>query len=94
VLLGAVGLPELNAADVRPEHGSAPDIAGRGLANPAAMLRSAALMLQHGLVRPEAAAARLSVAVDTTLRETPTRDLGGTATTDEFTAGVVALLDR
>jgi 3-isopropylmalate dehydrogenase len=76
-----------------PVHGSAPDIAGRGVANPAAMLRSAALMLEHGLGRPELAA-RLSHAVDTTLDELPTPDLGGTATTDEFTSGVLGLLNR
>ena len=38
-----------------PVHGSAPDIAGRGIANPAAMLRSTALMLEHGFGRPEPA---------------------------------------
>ena len=76
-----------------PVHGSAPDIAGSGTANPAAMLRSTALMLEHGLGRPELGA-RLAVAVDTALTETPTQDLGGTATTDEFTAFVIAQLDR
>jgi 3-isopropylmalate dehydrogenase len=76
-----------------PVHGSAPDIAGRGTANPVAMLRSTALMLEHGIGRPEPAA-RLSAAVDIALTEMPTQDLGGTATTDEFTAGVLALLGR
>jgi len=76
-----------------PVHGSAPDIAGRGIANPAAMLRSTALMLEHGLGRPEPAAS-LAAAVDTALTESPTQDLGGTATTDEFTAFVLAQLDR
>jgi 3-isopropylmalate dehydrogenase len=71
-----------------PVHGSAPDIAGRGIANPAAMLRSAALMLAHGVDRP-AEAARLEAAVDTTLASTPTPDLGGTATTTEFADAVV-----
>src|SRR5207247_8661026 len=54
-----------------PVHGSAPDIAGRGTANPAAMLRSAALMLEHGLALP-AEARRLSTAVDTALDPAPT----------------------
>jgi 3-isopropylmalate dehydrogenase len=71
-----------------PVHGSAPDIAGRGIANPAAMLRSAALMLAHGVDRP-AEAARLEAAVDTALASTPTPDLGGTATTTEFADAVV-----
>jgi 3-isopropylmalate dehydrogenase len=66
-----------------PVHGSAPDIAGRGIANPAAMLRSTALMLAHGLGRPEEAAG-LEAAVDRALAEAPTPDLGGSATTSEF----------
>ena len=65
-----------------PVHGSAPQIAGQGIANPAAMLRSVALMLRHGLDRPDEADA-LERAVDTALREAPTPDLGGTATTGE-----------
>ena len=71
-----------------PVHGSAPDIAGRGVANPAAMLRSAALMLAHGLDLPEEAA-RLEAAVDGALASTPTQDLGGTATTSEFVDAVL-----
>ncbi|HXV33684.1 MAG TPA: 3-isopropylmalate dehydrogenase [Gaiellaceae bacterium] len=74
-----------------PVHGSAPDIAGRGIANPAAMLRSAALMLAHGLGAPEEAA-RLEAAVDGALATTPTPDLGGTATTSEFVDSVLAAL--
>ena len=66
-----------------PVHGSAPQIAGRGVANPAAMLRSVALMLRHGLDRPGEADA-LERAVDDALAETPTADLGGTATTREL----------
>jgi 3-isopropylmalate dehydrogenase len=72
-----------------PVHGSAPDIAGKGIANPAAMLRSVALMLEHGLGRPEEACA-LDAAVDRALETTPTPDLGGTATTGEFTDAVLA----
>ncbi len=71
-----------------PVHGSAPDIAGRGLANPAAMLRSAALMLAHGLDRPEESA-RLEAAVDDALAAAPTPDLGGTATTSGFVDSVL-----
>jgi len=65
-----------------PVHGSAPQIAGRGIANPAAMLRSLALLLSHGLGRFDEAAA-LEKAVDTALAEAPTPDLGGTSTTSD-----------
>jgi 3-isopropylmalate dehydrogenase len=71
-----------------PVHGSAPDIAGRGIANPAAMLRSTALMLAHGLGEPEQAR-RLEAAVDGALLAAPTPDLGGTATTAELTDAVL-----
>jgi 3-isopropylmalate dehydrogenase len=72
-----------------PVHGSAPDIAGRGIANPLAMFLSAALMLRHGLGSPQEAAA-LESAVDRALQgglRTP--DLGGDATTAEATQAVL-----
>ena len=72
-----------------PVHGSAPQIAGRGIANPAAMLRSVALMLRHGLGRPDDASA-LERAVDETLDDVKTADLGGTATTREVGHAVLA----
>jgi 3-isopropylmalate dehydrogenase len=72
-----------------PVHGSAPDIAGQGIANPAATLRSVALMLEHGLGRPAEARA-LDAAVDTALETTPTPDVGGSATTGDFEAAVLA----
>ena len=74
-----------------PVHGSAPDIARRGIANPAAMLRSTALLLEHALAMPEEAR-RLERAVEEVMRERPTPDLGGTATTTEFGAGVLERL--
>jgi 3-isopropylmalate dehydrogenase len=74
-----------------PVHGSAPQIAGCGIANPAAMLRSVALMLAHGLGRPEDARA-LEAAVDETLAVVRTPDLGGSATTKQVTDAVVAEL--
>ena len=86
---GGLGLaPSASLADdgpgiFEPVHGSAPDIAGLGIANPAAMLRSTALMLDHGLRRPDEAR-RLEAAVDAALVSSPTPDLGGTATTGEF----------
>ncbi len=76
-----------------PVHGSAPDIAGRGTANPAAMLRSVALMLEHGLGR-RGPARRLDAAVDAALERVPTPDLGGTGTTAEMTAAVAQELGR
>jgi 3-isopropylmalate dehydrogenase len=74
-----------------PVHGSAPDIAGQGVANPAAMLRSTALMLEHGLGRPDEAGA-LEAAVDEALAAAPTRDLGGRATTAQFGDAVLRAL--
>jgi 3-isopropylmalate dehydrogenase len=74
-----------------PVHGSAPDIAGRGIANPAAMLRSTALMLEHGLGRSDEARA-LEAAVDQALAAAPTPDLGGGATTAELGDAVIRAL--
>ncbi len=72
-----------------PVHGSAPDIAGRGVANPLAMFLSAAMMLRHGLAREEAAA-RIESAVDRALDAgLRTGDLGGTATTAAATRAVL-----
>jgi 3-isopropylmalate dehydrogenase len=75
-----------------PVHGSAPQIAGRGIANPAAMLRSVALLLVHALDRPDDAAA-LEHAVDVALAEAPTPDLGGTNTTRDMGDAVLRALD-
>jgi 3-isopropylmalate dehydrogenase len=74
-----------------PVHGSAPDVAGRGIANPAAMLRSTALLLEHAFGRPDEAAA-LEAAVDRALADAPTPDLGGGATTREFTDAALTAL--
>ena len=72
-----------------PVHGSAPDIAGTGAANPLAMFLSAAMMLRHGLAL-EAQAAAVESAVDRALAEgLRTRDLGGAATTAEATQAVL-----
>ena len=75
-----------------PVHGSAPQIAGQGVANPAAMLRSVALMLRHSLDRPDEARA-LEQAVDGALTEAPTIDLGGTASTRELGDAVLRRMD-
>jgi isocitrate dehydrogenase (NAD+) len=73
-------------------HGSAPDIAGRGLANPTALLLSACMLLEQ--VGETAAAARIRAAVSAVLAEGAhvTRDLGGTAGTEEYTDAVIAAL--
>lgn len=75
-----------------PVHGSAPDIAGRGIANPLAMFLSAALMLRHGLGM-EAEAAAVESAVDRALADgLRTADLGGSATTEDAAQAVLSHL--
>ena len=75
-----------------PVHGSAPDIAGKGLANPVGQIWSGAMMLDH-LGHPEAAA-HLQAAFESALRDGfGTRDVGGTSSTSEFTAAVLAAVD-
>jgi len=73
-------------------HGSAPDIAGKGLANPTALMFSAVMMLDH--VKEPAAAARLQKAVEAVYAEGKhlTPDVGGKANTKEFTDAVIAKL--
>ena len=91
---GGLGLaPSASLSDggpglFEPVHGSAPDIAGRGVANPTAMLRSTALLLEHGLGAARRGARRC--AGRSRRRSSPRRprDLGGSATTAEFGAAV------
>lgn len=95
-LAGGLGLaPALNAGDThavaQAVHGSAPDIAGRGIANPTALMLSSAMLLDWLGARRERsdllkAAARLTKAVDSVLADASahTPDLGGSATTDQF----------
>jgi 3-isopropylmalate dehydrogenase len=86
--LGEAGTPGL----FEPVHGSAPDIAGTGTANPMAMFLSAALMLRHGLGM-ETEAAAIESAVDRALADgLRTRDLGGAAGTSEATQAVLSNL--
>jgi 3-isopropylmalate dehydrogenase len=90
--LGGVGGTETPGL-FEPVHGSAPDIAGQGIANPLAMFLSTALLLRHGLGL-ESEASTLESAVDKALDQgLRTRDLGGTASTAEATAAVLAALD-
>jgi tartrate dehydrogenase/decarboxylase/D-malate dehydrogenase len=81
-----------NPSMFEPVHGSAPDIAGKGLANPVGMLWSVVLMLEH--LGAAEASARLMHAIEETLRDPATRtaDVGGTASTDQVTAAVLTLL--
>jgi 3-isopropylmalate dehydrogenase len=95
MLTGSIGLlPSASLGDggpgvFEPVHGSAPDIAGTGAANPLAMFLSAAMMLRHGLSM-EAPAAAVESAVDKALAEgLRTADLGGGATTAEATQAVL-----
>jgi isocitrate dehydrogenase (NAD+) len=88
--LGVVGAANLGG-DIgvfEAVHGSAPDIAGKNLANPTALLLSAVLMLRH--IDEGAAADRIMAALAAVLTagQTRTRDLGGTATTTEFADAV------
>jgi 3-isopropylmalate dehydrogenase len=87
-LAGSASLGDDRPGIFEPVHGSAPDIAGSGAANPAAMLRSAALMLAHALDEP-VLAAKLERAVDNALVAAPTPDLGGGSTTSEFVDAVL-----
>ena len=96
-LVGGLGLaPGANigssAAIFEAVHGTAPDIAGKGVANPGALLLAAALMLDH--VGEKARADRIRSALEAVIREgqTVTRDLGGTAGTDDFTSAIIARL--
>jgi tartrate dehydrogenase/decarboxylase/D-malate dehydrogenase len=74
-----------------PVHGSAPDIAGKGIANPVGQIWSGAMMLDH-LGHPEVAAAVVR-AIEKVIESGPrTRDLGGTATTAEVGKAIAAAM--
>jgi 3-isopropylmalate dehydrogenase len=93
-LVGGLGL--LPSANVGPDnglfepvHGTAPDIAGEGVANPVATILSGAHLLEH--IDRDAAASRVRKAVGVTLDDGPrTPDLGGEATTGDVTDAVIA----
>ncbi len=99
MITGSIGmLPSASLGDgsgpglFEPVHGSAPDIAGQGIANPLAMFLSAALLLRHGLGLASEAAA-VESAVDRALEEgLRTPDLGGAAGTEAATRAVLANL--
>jgi isocitrate dehydrogenase (NAD+) len=96
-LVGGLGLAPganigTNGAIFEAVHGTAPDIAGKGIANPGALVLAACMLLEHtgDLER----ARRIRSALETTIREGKvlTSDLGGNATTDQFTDAVIAKL--
>src|SRR5512134_2753613 len=96
-LVGGLGMAPganigVDAAIFEAVHGSAPDIAGKGVANPLALLFAAAMMLEH--VGRDDLAARIRTAVDKALREDNVRtgDLGGKATTRELTQAILKRL--
>jgi 3-isopropylmalate dehydrogenase len=91
-MLPSASLGEDGPGLYEPVHGSAPDIAGTGKANPLATLLSVAMMLKYGLGMHDEAA-RLEAAVDSALANgLRTPDLGGEATTDEMTDAVLQSL--
>lgn len=96
-LVGGLGLvPGANlgrdVAIFEAVHGSAPDIAGKGIANPIALLQAAVMMLEH--LGKKDIAAKITKAILKTLENgsSLTKDLGGTATTKEFTVAIIANL--
>jgi isocitrate dehydrogenase (NAD+) len=92
--LGVVGSANIGdeAAMFEAVHGTAPDIAGKGLANPTALLLSSIMMLDH--LGERSAARRIENALETVHREGKhiTQDVGGKAGTEEFTEAVIASL--
>jgi isocitrate dehydrogenase (NAD+) len=98
-LVGGLGVvPSANIGDecamFEAVHGTAPDIAGKGLANPTALLMSSILMLDH--LAERTAAERIQKALETVYREAKhtTRDVGGKAGTEEFADAVIAALKQ
>ena len=97
--VGGLGLvPGANLGDrcaiFEAVHGSAPDIAGKDLANPTAVLQSAILMLRH--IKETEAADRVQAALEKTYKEKVhlTRDVGGTSSTSEFTDALIANMEN
>ena len=96
-LVGGLGLAPganigLGGAIFEAVHGTAPDIAGKGIANPSALILAACMMLEY--MTDGERARKIREALESTIREKKvvTRDLGGTATTDQFTDAIIARL--
>lgn len=96
-LVGGLGLaPGANIGDeiavFEPVHGSAPDLAGRGIANPIATILSGVMMLRHLEEAERAAAVEAAVAKVLAEGRVLTPDLGGTATTEQMVDAIIAAL--
>ncbi|BAT59727.1 isocitrate dehydrogenase [NADP] [Variibacter gotjawalensis] len=96
-LIGGLGMaPGANigpdAAIFEAVHGSAPDIAGKGIANPIALLLAACLMLDHVAEKEKAAAIRKAIDLTLNADKIKTGDLGGTASTGDFSDAIVQRL--
>jgi len=98
-LVGGLGVvPGANLGDrhalFETVHGSAPDIKGKNIANPAAMILAAVMMLDH--LSEKAAASRISLALEQVLMrgEVMTADLGGTATTKKFADAIIREIEK
>jgi isocitrate dehydrogenase (NAD+) len=94
-LVGGLGMtPGANigadAAIFEAVHGSAPDIAGKGIANPIALMLAAAMMLDHCKLPDKATRLRTAIAETLNMDKVRTGDLGGKAGTSEFTAALVS----
>jgi isocitrate dehydrogenase (NAD+) len=96
-LVGGLGLAPganigMNGAIFEAVHGTAPDIAGKGVANPGALVLAGCMLLEH--IGQADKAKRIRTALESTIREgtAVTRDLGGTASTDQFTDALIAKL--
>ncbi|MBX3158542.1 MAG: isocitrate/isopropylmalate dehydrogenase family protein, partial [Deltaproteobacteria bacterium] len=98
-LIGGLGVaPAANIGDggcamFEAVHGTAPDIAGKGIANPTALMLSAAMLLEHVEQRPAAERMRKAIHAALANPETRTGDLGGKANTAQFTDGVLRALE-
>jgi 3-isopropylmalate dehydrogenase len=91
-MLPSAALNGSNKGMYEPIHGSAPDIAGQGKANPCAAILSAAMMLRHSLDRPEAADRIEAAVAAAILGGARTPDLGGTLSTRDMGDAVLANL--
>ncbi len=96
-LVGGLGMAPganigVNSAIFEAVHGSAPDIAGKGLANPVALMLAAALMLDHVKLHDKATQLRNGIDATLNVDHVRTGDLGGKASTSEFTRALVARL--
>lgn len=95
-ITGSIGtIPSMSAGATGPNlyepiHGSAPDIAGKGIADPIAMVKSVAMMMQYSFNEPEITEAIEQACDQIIAAGITTPDLGGTATTDEVTDAIIA----